>query len=254
MTPSRPPSTNRRRASCVLGTGPLSRSDRPLRLMGTLVESPFLEDFGINRIDEAGALELELRDQCRVLNEPLIVLRPSGRQFLRRSNWCHPTPPSRPTMRPTYSLGTYSPCAGIQANPRTKAYTTPVPPRTAGSLTPTISASTRPAASGRPPMARRRTAWPTLSTPWIPKVRSRALPRLFYIPPTGSEACSPTFTPDATSLFMSVQHPGELRIDDMEDAESMAEAGTSWPDFGETMPARPSLVVLTKRNGGVVGS
>ncbi len=53
---------------------------------------------------------------------------------------------------------------------------------------------------------------------------------------------------------MSVQHPGELRIDDMEDAESMAEAGTSWPDFGETMPARPSLVVLTKRNGGVVGS
>ena len=82
----------------------------------------------------------------------------------------------------------------------------------------------------------------------------RALPRLFYIPPTGSEACSPTFTPDATSLFLSVQHPGELRLEDMEDAESMADAGTNWPDFVDTVPARPSLVVLTKRDGGVVGS
>jgi uncharacterized protein len=82
----------------------------------------------------------------------------------------------------------------------------------------------------------------------------RALPRLFYIPPTGSEACSPAFTPDGTSLFLSVQHPGELRIDDMEDASSMADAGTSWPDFATDMPARPSLVVLTRRDGGVVGS
>ncbi|UXN73630.1 DUF839 domain-containing protein [Devosia sp. A8/3-2] len=82
----------------------------------------------------------------------------------------------------------------------------------------------------------------------------RALPRLFYIPPTGAEACSPTFTPDATSLFISVQHPGELRIEDMEDAESLDEAGTSWPDFADGIPARPSLVVFTKRDGGVIGS
>ena len=43
-------------------------------------------------------------------------------------------------------------------------------------------------------------------------------------------------------------------MDDMEDAESMDEAGTSWPDFADGMPARPALVVLTKRDGGVVGS
>lgn len=82
----------------------------------------------------------------------------------------------------------------------------------------------------------------------------KALPRLFYIPPTGSEACSPTFTPDATALFLSVQHPGELRLDDMEDASSTADAGTTWPDFADGIPARPSLVVLVKADGGIVGS
>lgn len=82
----------------------------------------------------------------------------------------------------------------------------------------------------------------------------RALSRLFYIPPVGSECCSPTFTPDATSLFMSVQHPGELRLADNEDATSIADAGTSWPDFADGMPARPAVVVLTKTDGGVIGS
>ncbi len=57
-----------------------------------------------------------------------------------------------------------------------------------------------------------------------------------------------------TALFMSVQHPGELRLDDMEDAESIADAGTTWPDFADGIPARPSLVVLVKSDGGVVGS
>lgn len=82
----------------------------------------------------------------------------------------------------------------------------------------------------------------------------RALPRLFYIPPAGSECCSPAFTPDATSLFMSVQHPGELRMEDGEDATSIADAGTSWPDFTDGTPARPSLVVITRQDGGIVGS
>ncbi len=82
----------------------------------------------------------------------------------------------------------------------------------------------------------------------------RALSRLFYIPPIGSECCSPAFTSDGTSLFLSVQHPGALRMDDNEGATSVADAGTNWPDFVDGMPARPSLVVITKQDHGVVGS
>lgn len=81
----------------------------------------------------------------------------------------------------------------------------------------------------------------------------RALPRLFYLPPVGSEVCSPAFTPDGTTMFISVQHPGELRLEDGDDATSIADAGTAWPDFTGG-PARPSLVVLTREDGGIVGS
>lgn len=83
---------------------------------------------------------------------------------------------------------------------------------------------------------------------------ARGLPKLFYIPPVGSECCSPAFTPDGATLFISVQHPGELRLADNEDAESFDEQGTTWPDFAAGMPARPSVVVLTRDGGGLIGA
>jgi secreted PhoX family phosphatase len=81
----------------------------------------------------------------------------------------------------------------------------------------------------------------------------RALPKLFYIPPVGSECCSPAFTPDGRTVFLSVQHPGELRLEDNEDATAIADAGTAWPDFVPGGPARPSLVVITREDGGIIG-
>ncbi len=81
----------------------------------------------------------------------------------------------------------------------------------------------------------------------------RALPRLFYQPPVGSEVCSPAFTPDGKTMFISVQHPGELRLDDGEDATGVADAGTNWPDFKAGQPPRPSLVVISREDNGVVG-
>jgi secreted PhoX family phosphatase len=81
----------------------------------------------------------------------------------------------------------------------------------------------------------------------------KALSKLFYIPPVGSECCSPAFTPDGRTVFISVQHPGELRLDG-EDAASLADMNTAWPDFQPGVPARPSVVVLSRRDGGVVGS
>jgi uncharacterized protein len=83
---------------------------------------------------------------------------------------------------------------------------------------------------------------------------ARALPKIAYIAPVGSEACSPAFTPDGASVFISVQHPGELRMEDDEDAASIAESGTLWPDFVAGTPARPSVIVLTRTDGAMVGS
>lgn len=81
---------------------------------------------------------------------------------------------------------------------------------------------------------------------------NRALPKCFYIAPVGSECCSPTFTPDGKTVFLSVQHPGELRMADNEDATSIAEAGTNWPDLTAGQPARPSLVVLSRADDGII--
>lgn len=82
----------------------------------------------------------------------------------------------------------------------------------------------------------------------------RALPRLFYLPPVGSEVCSPAFTPDGKTVFLSIQHPGELRLSDGEDATGVADAGTTWPDFREGQPPRPSLVVLSREDDAPVGA
>lgn len=81
---------------------------------------------------------------------------------------------------------------------------------------------------------------------------NRALPKCFYIAPVGSECCSPTFTPDGKTVFLSVQHPGELRMADNEDATSITDAGTNWPDLVAGQPARPSLVVLSRADDGII--
>ncbi|MFY8092531.1 MAG: PhoX family protein [Niveispirillum sp.] len=85
----------------------------------------------------------------------------------------------------------------------------------------------------------------------------RGTARLFFRVPVGAELTGPTFTPDDQTLFLSVQHPGSDAVDKVTKSGNrsgtFADPGTRWPDFKDTMPARPSVVVITKKGGGVIG-
>lgn len=59
----------------------------------------------------------------------------------------------------------------------------------------------------------------------------------FFSSVIGSEVSGPTFNPDNTALFVSIQHPGE--------GGSFEEPMTRWPDGGD-MPPRPTVVILEK--------
>ncbi|PKP92998.1 MAG: hypothetical protein CVT77_07105 [Alphaproteobacteria bacterium HGW-Alphaproteobacteria-16] len=69
--------------------------------------------------------------------------------------------------------------------------------------------------------------------------RRKGLPRLFYSAPVQAECCSPAFTPDGETLFLSIQHPTEK-------AGSLEATKTTWPDFVPGSPPRPSLIAIRR--------
>ncbi|GIW09977.1 MAG: dTDP-glucose 4,6-dehydratase [Dehalococcoidia bacterium] len=67
--------------------------------------------------------------------------------------------------------------------------------------------------------------------------------RQFLSSPAGSEVCGPECTPDNTTFFVAIQHPGE---------EGTVEKPVStWPD-GLPYP-RPAVVAITAEHGGRIG-
>jgi len=82
---------------------------------------------------------------------------------------------------------------------------------------------------------------------------ARGTSRHFYRAPVGAEVCGPCFTPDGETLFVAIQHPGEAD-DDAGPAATFENPSTRWPDFKPDMPPRPSIVAITRKGGGKIGS
>ena len=72
--------------------------------------------------------------------------------------------------------------------------------------------------------------------------------RSFFAGPRGAEICGPLIAPDDRTLFLAIQHPGEGP------GSSYEKPSTRWPDFKDSLPPRPSIIAITKKDGGVIGS
>ncbi|MFM9858758.1 PhoX family phosphatase [Pseudoxanthobacter sp. M-2] len=82
----------------------------------------------------------------------------------------------------------------------------------------------------------------------------RGTARLFYRCPVGAELCGPVMTPDLSTYFVAVQHPGEGGDDwaPFGRVSTFDDPSTRWPDFDPAMPPRPAVVAITRQGGGPI--
>jgi secreted PhoX family phosphatase len=76
--------------------------------------------------------------------------------------------------------------------------------------------------------------------------------RRFLTGPVNCEITGVTWTPDARTMFVDIQHPGETPSDRSDPAEPSKYS--TWPDGRPGARPRSATVVITKDDGGVIGS
>ena len=76
--------------------------------------------------------------------------------------------------------------------------------------------------------------------------------RRFLTGPSGAEITGITSTPDGTTLFVNVQHPGETASERSNPAAPRAVS--SWPDGPAGGRPRSATVAIRKTDGGVIGT
>ena len=76
--------------------------------------------------------------------------------------------------------------------------------------------------------------------------------RRFLTGPTNCEITGATLTPDMTTMFINVQHPGETPSDRSDPADPGKYS--RWPDYKPGGRPRSATVVIRKRDGGVIGT
>jgi secreted PhoX family phosphatase len=76
--------------------------------------------------------------------------------------------------------------------------------------------------------------------------------RRFLTGPRGSEVTGVIMTPDARTMFVNIQHPGESPSERSDPAKP--HAYSTWPDGPSGGRPRSATVVIRKNDGGVIGS
>lgn len=76
--------------------------------------------------------------------------------------------------------------------------------------------------------------------------------RRFLTGPTNCEITGVAFTPDGTTMFISVQHPGETPSERSDPAQPRRYS--NWPDYQPGGRPRSANVVIRKLDGGVIGT
>lgn len=67
----------------------------------------------------------------------------------------------------------------------------------------------------------------------------------FFVGPVDAEVTGVTLTPDLKTMFVNIQHPG--------DRSTPTNFTSNWPEGGSARP-RSATVVVTKNDGGIIGS